>query len=1426
MGNGGDEVGMGEGGKGARRDDIGMRRERSRGRGQNLGWGRRGWDRGGRELSRDEEGKVRRSAKDGVGMDFMQNTLDQILDILTKPGFRPPTQSSLPLTAMSDPFPVQAGSQPSGTSAAAAQTVACSSSGSAVIATSPQQPVQQSGQSQGQWYPKTPMKPPLAFSGERKDEELNTWLRTVSVWVKAKRTLPEDEVVTAASYLEGKAAKWLDGVVVKAGYGRHMADWAKSLTLDQFMEMVEARWHNPQEAQKATDAINKLDQRKFRSVRELTTTVESPILVLGIDYSDQFLLTTFVRCLPENIRNLLASEARTVYHSFETLSRKALDLEATLGNAQPTSQSDSKKKKSPEEWKKKGAKLMMVESDGTQTEIDELSDLMDYSEQDGEEVAEGSTLAAVVKTKAGGRGKGQPRGQGKAASNQTKQADWVKQEDIHNLDDADQTHNQALAQLNSRLQQVEQRPVAALDANSSNTSDRLNALEIDAGALKDDTQPQQTTTQQLEQWICVAATNPSSAPRETSPRFDDQEIFCDSTKTDSIPWFRKFELKLQLHHISEDKHHVYLLSRSGGAFQAWLDNLLSKYGAVAANLYTKINYSTLVCAMKGQLSMTWPACVIEAGVAGCVWANLTTPGSSGSRGSAALQCSALYCSKGRSINVHGSGSSAPLFFAEGSCGSGFLISLNLRGGDRFSSKLRGMYVFSSPESVHTTGLFSSLKLRHGGRSALRVYPKREVAFSTEESLPFAQAQTPILFVRKLKLACCSSSDSNHWAAQGGSAECGTESGSPEGTGDDFLSKDVYGQTGHKTGETEEGGKKKPDASVESPCSSAAEASTVGVCDRNLSIRATGEGTAVGGQASEADVGCSAQLVREASVMTLLSESRKMRSEITVVMLAEVKKLPLVQVAAVCLKRLHSCVSVCWCLRLSLLDWYLLSEMLLPFLSALAICVVLGLSLGALGELVQEVISGLPVGAALAAALFQGPRFLAQALPAATAAGVLFGLGRLKSETELVPLHAAGVATWRVLVAPLVLALASTLLALATNELLVPRCNKRAREVIRSTLMGSGICQLLTQKDLVYREFAHKLATDPSADPVPSGSDAADEDPRGDKAAGPRKDFGSRPSKSSQSAAAYEEPENDKAPGLQREVSNRPSMPKRTEFLNRVWYSQGFENDEMSNTLLLEISPDGDLKGVVSAEECIWDLKRSTCKIRGGMGIALNATMPQTMCVELMEIPLLNPLDEPSALTTAEDLDFLTRSDILTFINNLEAESKALESAEGLQNCGEQMGKVEKAMNVQGSVDALLSEAMLPCGLPQQRWGVLRKTADFFSPKTRVKIGCSQEVAKAKCVLIQRVASALSCLVYGLIGAVSTLAANQLGHRASSRAIPFVLSLCALALYNTMVIVLMCAVEVGLVHPTVCGWLPCLFGIALGCCVWLFARRFQ
>ncbi|GBG65074.1 hypothetical protein CBR_g49148 [Chara braunii] len=309
-----------------------------------------------------------------------------ILQALHKLGIRPAALPSPPLSAMTGLHAAQSGPPPSVSSTVAlSQTVASSFSGPATVATPQSPPVSQAAQ-QYPWYPKTPLNPSATFSGDKKDEALDTWLRTVPVWVRAKRTLVEEEVITAASYLEGSAARWLNGLVASKGFDRNMHDWAQTHTL------VEARWHNPQQAQIATDGLLKLDTRKYKSVRELTTVVERLIVVPGVEYNPQVLLTMFLRCLPTDIMNLLASEARREYHTFESFSKKALDLEVTLGGAQ-TPSTDGRKKKTPQEWKKKGSLLMMVDSDGNQTEIDDVSELVEGSEFDGKESVEGSNLA-------------------------------------------------------------------------------------------------------------------------------------------------------------------------------------------------------------------------------------------------------------------------------------------------------------------------------------------------------------------------------------------------------------------------------------------------------------------------------------------------------------------------------------------------------------------------------------------------------------------------------------------------------------------------------------------------------------------------------------------------------------------------------------------------------------------------------------------------------------------------------------------------------------------------------------------------------------------------------------------------------------------------------------------------------------------------
>ncbi|GBG67121.1 hypothetical protein CBR_g81545 [Chara braunii] len=206
-----------------------------------------------------------------------------------------------------------------------------------------------------------------------------------------------------------------------AGYGQDFDVWAQAQTLEQFVRSVYNRWHDPQGAQKATDAINNLFSLRFKDVRELTDTVEHLLVVPGVRFDQQVLLTDHLRCLPAEVRTKLVDEAYVEQHTFASFSKKALDIEAKLGSAHKVSHDG--RKRLPQDWKKKG-QLMFVDHDGQTTEIDDFPNLGEGTEQDGASETSDGEVVAPIKEKVRGTGK-------KKAGRSTGQGDqgtptWVK----------------------------------------------------------------------------------------------------------------------------------------------------------------------------------------------------------------------------------------------------------------------------------------------------------------------------------------------------------------------------------------------------------------------------------------------------------------------------------------------------------------------------------------------------------------------------------------------------------------------------------------------------------------------------------------------------------------------------------------------------------------------------------------------------------------------------------------------------------------------------------------------------------------------------------------------------------------------------------------------------------------------------------------
>ncbi|GBG61712.1 hypothetical protein CBR_g23227 [Chara braunii] len=184
------------------------------------------------------------------------------------------------------------------------------------------------------------------------------------------------------------------------GYGQNFDAWAQAQTLEQFVQFVYNRWHDPQGAQKATDAINSLCARRYKNVRELTDSVEHLLVVPGVRYDQQVLLTDYLRCLPSEVWTKLVDEAYVDQHNFASFSKKALDIEAKSGSAHQ-SQGGGRKKRLPQDWKKKG-QLMFVDHDGQATEIDDFPDLGEETEHDGANETSDGGVAAPIKEKARG----------------------------------------------------------------------------------------------------------------------------------------------------------------------------------------------------------------------------------------------------------------------------------------------------------------------------------------------------------------------------------------------------------------------------------------------------------------------------------------------------------------------------------------------------------------------------------------------------------------------------------------------------------------------------------------------------------------------------------------------------------------------------------------------------------------------------------------------------------------------------------------------------------------------------------------------------------------------------------------------------------------------------------------------------------------
>ncbi|GBG87110.1 hypothetical protein CBR_g44566 [Chara braunii] len=170
---------------------------------------------------------------------------------------------------------------------------------------------------------------------------------------------------------------------------------------------------------------------------------------------------------------------------------------------------------------------------------------------------------------------------------------------------------QTVDQMLVRLQALEKQPAAVAAAGPSTLTTRVQVLEDDVSNIKrvhqDFRTSQQATNLQLETQAQAAATmTPAAASSRRPPKLDDIPVFYDQSKTKPIPWWLQFTLRLDMHHVPNNDRHPCLYHRSGGACQAWLDNILTSHGVAESELHTKLTWQELTDAWHKRFQVEPP----------------------------------------------------------------------------------------------------------------------------------------------------------------------------------------------------------------------------------------------------------------------------------------------------------------------------------------------------------------------------------------------------------------------------------------------------------------------------------------------------------------------------------------------------------------------------------------------------------------------------------------------------------------------------------------------------------------------------------------------------------------------------------------------------------------------------------------------------
>ncbi|GBG76654.1 hypothetical protein CBR_g22870 [Chara braunii] len=253
---------------------------------------------------------------------------------------------------------------------------------------------------------------PDSYIGKR-EENFDNWEANVKTYVHLQQVSPDQHVLIAIHALRDEAASSARSLVRAANCNNDAVAYSSFTALVDFMKLLRERFADAARSVKASDKLQTIHARKWKSARALKGVMDELVVVPDHGVTETQLVSLFYRAMPEAFRGHFFAKSEDPATTYDSLSREVVAFEAMSVSVSTFWHKDLDKGK---QWKGRTISGQVKTKDSLVLTLDEGSvDEIPYKqiewglEDDDNSSSQGRTYAAVA---VGGRPQGGGRGQG------------------------------------------------------------------------------------------------------------------------------------------------------------------------------------------------------------------------------------------------------------------------------------------------------------------------------------------------------------------------------------------------------------------------------------------------------------------------------------------------------------------------------------------------------------------------------------------------------------------------------------------------------------------------------------------------------------------------------------------------------------------------------------------------------------------------------------------------------------------------------------------------------------------------------------------------------------------------------------------------------------------------------------------------------